>query len=133
MRQAPRADTSLKLLSLFAVRTGSTWANHAELMLGRRRVDEKPSEVTVIPGLLEILELSGCVVTIDATGTQPSITRQIAEAGAVHIALYEPAKPFFAEVEEDRRTRSVRPGHRELAPQGARRCSPRRRVSQTQG
>ena len=53
----------------------SVCANRAGLTLGQRKVEEKSNEITAIPELLEILELSGCVVTIDAIGTQPAITK----------------------------------------------------------
>ena len=55
----------------------SAWAENNNLVLGQRKVDEKSNEITAIPKLLEALELSGTVVTIDAMGCQRSIVRQI--------------------------------------------------------
>ncbi len=48
----------------------SAWAAENEIVLGQRKVDEKSNEITAIPELLKMLALSGCIVTIDAMGTQ---------------------------------------------------------------
>lgn len=48
----------------------SAWACEASLVLGQLKVDEKTNEIKAIPELLDILCLKGCVVTIDAMGTQ---------------------------------------------------------------
>ncbi len=53
----------------------SAWAEENELVLGQRKVDEKSNEITAIPELLKILALSGCIVTIDAMGTQTNIAQ----------------------------------------------------------
>jgi len=42
-------------------------------VLGQRKVDEKSNEITAIPELLKVLAISGCIVTIDAMGTQTNI------------------------------------------------------------
>jgi hypothetical protein len=42
----------------------SAWAAKNELVLGQRKVDEKSNEITAIPELLKLLDLSGCIVTI---------------------------------------------------------------------
>jgi hypothetical protein len=55
----------------------SAWANSNCLVLGQRRVDEKSNEITAIPKLLDALELSGTVVTIDAMGCQRTIAEKI--------------------------------------------------------
>lgn len=54
-------------------------------MLAQRRVDEKSNEITAIPKLLQALELSGTVVTIDAMGCQRSIAKQIVVRKADYI------------------------------------------------
>ena len=56
----------------------SAWANTDGLVLAQRRVDEKSNEITAIPKLLDALELSGTVVTIDAMGCQRAIAEKIA-------------------------------------------------------
>jgi len=63
----------------------SAWAVENELVLGQRKVDEKSNEITAIPELLKILSISGCIVTIDAMGTQTNIAKTIREAHADYI------------------------------------------------
>jgi predicted transposase YbfD/YdcC len=55
----------------------SAWAVENQLVLGQLKVDEKSNEITAIPKLLKLLEISGCIVTIDAIGTQTSIAKTI--------------------------------------------------------
>lgn len=57
----------------------SAWANDNNLALGQRKVDGKSNEITAIPKLLEALELSGSVVTIDAMGCQRTIATKIVD------------------------------------------------------
>ena len=64
-------DKSKGKSSIHVVRT---WANSAGLTLGPVKVDDKSNEITAIPELLELLEVQGCIVTIDAMGTQRAIT-----------------------------------------------------------
>src|SRR6266571_438305 len=63
----------------------SAWANTNCLVLGQRRVDEKSNEITAIPKLLDALELSGTVVTIDAMGCQRAIAEKIVAKKADYI------------------------------------------------
>jgi hypothetical protein len=63
----------------------SAWAERNSLVLAQRKVDEKSNEITAIPKLLEALELSGTVVTIDAMGCQRAIARQIMEKRADYV------------------------------------------------
>lgn len=63
----------------------SAWAGENRLVLGQMKVDEKSNEITAIPRLLNTLDISGCVVTIDALGTQTVIAQHIVEAGADYI------------------------------------------------
>ena len=63
----------------------SAWAVENELVLGQRKVDEKSNEITAIPELLKILSISGCIVTMDAMGTQTNIAKTIREAHADYI------------------------------------------------
>jgi predicted transposase YbfD/YdcC len=58
----------------------SAWAEKNHLVLGQRKVAEKSNEITAIPELLRLLEVKGCIVTIDAIGTQTKIAKQIFEA-----------------------------------------------------
>jgi len=63
----------------------SAWAVENEIVLGQRKVDEKSNEITAIPELLKILSISGCIVTIDAMGTQTHIAKTIREAKADYV------------------------------------------------
>jgi predicted transposase YbfD/YdcC len=55
----------------------SAWAEGNGLVLAQRKVDEKSNEITAIPKLLDALELTGTVVTIDAMGCQRSVAEKI--------------------------------------------------------
>ncbi len=46
----------------------SAWATANHLVLGQVKVDDKSNEITAIPKLLQVLEIAGCIVTIDAIG-----------------------------------------------------------------
>jgi predicted transposase YbfD/YdcC len=63
----------------------SAWATENELVLGQRKVDDKSNEITAIPKLLRLLEIAGCIVTIDAIGTQTKITKTIVEQGGDYL------------------------------------------------
>jgi predicted transposase YbfD/YdcC len=68
-----------------AIYTVSAWAVENELVLGQVKVNEKSNEITAIPKLLELLDVSGCTVTIDAMGTQKSIAKNITDKEADYI------------------------------------------------
>jgi predicted transposase YbfD/YdcC len=63
----------------------SAWAEQNHLVLGQRQVAEKSNEITAIPELLRLLEIKGCIVTIDAIGTQTKIAKQIINAEADYL------------------------------------------------
>jgi predicted transposase YbfD/YdcC len=93
-----------KWLGKRAIYMVSAWAEENELVLGQRKVDEKSNEITAIPELLKLLALSGCIVTIDAMGTQTNIAKTIVEAEADYVLsvkenqghLYEDISVLFA-------------------------------------
>jgi len=64
----------------------SAWATAQQLSLGQVAVDAKSNEITAIPVLLDLLDLNGALVTIDAMGCQKAIARKIVERGG-HYAL----------------------------------------------
>jgi predicted transposase YbfD/YdcC len=68
-----------------AIHMVSAWANAQRLVLAQVKVDEKSTEITAIPELLKVLDLQGCLVTIDAMGTQTAIAQQIIEGGGDYI------------------------------------------------
>ena len=63
----------------------SAWAGVNRLVLGQVAVDEKSNEITAIPKLLEMLELHGAIVTMDAMGCQKAIAAKIRERGADYV------------------------------------------------
>ena len=65
----------------------SAWAAQAQLNLAQVAVDGKSNEITAIPQLLELLDLRGALVTIDAIGCQKEIARQIVAAGGDYVLV----------------------------------------------
>ena len=63
----------------------SAWATRNTLTLGQVRTEEKSNEITAIPQLLNLLDLQGCIVTIDAMGCQREIAQQIVDGGADYL------------------------------------------------
>ena len=63
----------------------SAFSAECGLVLGQLACEEKSNEITAIPKLLEMLEIEGCIVTIDAMGTQSEIAEKIIERGADYI------------------------------------------------
>lgn len=92
-----------------AIHMVSAWATANHISLGQVVVDEKSNEITAIPKLLEILELSGCLVTIDALGCQTEIADKIIAADADYVlavkgnqpTLHEGIAQFFLDHLED--------------------------------
>ncbi len=76
-----------------AIHMVSAWATANHISLGQVVVDAKSNEITAIPKLLEMLELSGAMVTIDAMGCQTEIARQIVDAGADYCLAVKDNQP----------------------------------------
>jgi predicted transposase YbfD/YdcC len=77
----------------------SAWATESGLLLGQRKVRAKSNEITVVPELLQALELAGCIVTADAMHCQKNIAKEIIEADADYVlALKGNQGTAFAEV-----------------------------------
>ncbi len=55
----------------------TAWANNNKLVLAQKKVDSKSNEITAIPALLDFLDISGNIITIDAMGTQKEIAEKI--------------------------------------------------------
>jgi predicted transposase YbfD/YdcC len=85
----------------------SAWACENRLVLGQIKVDEKSNEITAIPQLLKALEISGCIVTIDAMGCQTEIAKTIVDEGGDYVLalkgnqgnLCEDVQTLFADLE----------------------------------
>jgi predicted transposase YbfD/YdcC len=79
----------------------SAWAVENRLVLAQVAVDEKSNEITAIPELLQLLVLEGCIVTIDAMGTQKTIAAQIIEQkGDYALALKENQGNLYEDVKD---------------------------------
>lgn len=78
LRRALNADQRIKCVV-------SAWAQSNGLVLGQLKVSAKSNEITALPTLLRALELAGCIVTVDAMGTQKKIAREIIEADADYV------------------------------------------------
>ncbi len=63
----------------------SAWTSEHRLVLGQTKVSSKSNEITAIPALLEMLDISGCIVTIDAMGTHKSIAEKIIAASSDYV------------------------------------------------
>jgi len=88
-----------------ALHVVSAYATEAGLVLAQRAVDGKSNEITAIPELLDMLNLKGAIVTIDAMGTQKEIARRIVDKSADYVlalkgnqtSLHEDVELFFAD------------------------------------
>lgn len=80
-----------------AIHMVSAWATANHISLGQVVVDAKSNEITAIPKLLEMLELSGALVTIDAMGCQTEIARAIVEANADYVLAVKGNQPTLHE------------------------------------
>jgi predicted transposase YbfD/YdcC len=86
-----------------AINMVSAWASDNQMVLGQVKVDDKSNEITAIPELLELLEITGCIVTIDAMGCQTDIAAKIIEKEADYVLsvkgnqgnLYDDIKEYF--------------------------------------
>nr|WP_225226340.1 ISAs1 family transposase [Komarekiella delphini-convector] len=84
-----------------AIQIVSAWATTNKLVLGQVKVDSKSNEITAIPELLKVLELSGCIVTIDAMGCQKEIVKLITQQSADYvITLKKNQGNLYDEVEK---------------------------------
>lgn len=94
--------------SLKALHTVSAWSCEHHLVLAQQRVETKSNEITAIPELLNLLDISGAIITLDAMGTQRTIAAQIIEQGGDYIlalkgnqgSLHKSVKAFFEAAEQ---------------------------------
>jgi predicted transposase YbfD/YdcC len=109
LRRALNKDQSIKYVV-------SAWAESNGLVLGQLKVADKSNEITAVPQLLRVLELGGCIVTIDAMGCQKKIAKEIVEADADYVlalkgnqeTVHEEVKSFLdATLQERQAARPV--------------------------
>lgn len=84
-----------------AIHLVSAWAAEQRLVLAQTKVADKTNEITAIPEVLEALEVSGCLVTIDAMGCQRAIAQQVCDQGADYVlALKDNQSTLAADVQD---------------------------------
>lgn len=98
-----------------ALHSVSAWAADARLSLAQLKTDEKSNEIVAIPYLLELIDISNCVVTIDAIGCQVKIAKEIVRKKADYVLALKGNQPNllenvsgFFETEAAREFRDVR-------------------------
>ncbi len=88
----------------------SAWASENRLMLGQVKVESKTNEIKAIPALLKLLDITGCIITIDAMGTQTEIAKQIIDKGADYVlclkanhpTLWNQVRVWFEQAQQNR-------------------------------
>ena len=89
------------VLGKAAIHMVSAWATANHLVLGQLKVADKSNEITAVPALLQLLELNGCIVTLDALGCQTQIAQTIIDRGADYVLrLKDNQGTLHAEVQE---------------------------------
>jgi len=83
--------------STAAIHMVSAWASTNRLVLGQLKVEEKANEITAMPTLLHLLDVTGAVVTIDAMGCQKEIVKTITERGADYVVALKDNHPTLYE------------------------------------
>jgi predicted transposase YbfD/YdcC len=85
---------------LKALHMVSAWASAARLTLGLVAVEDRSNEITAIPKLLQVLDLEGALVSIDAMGCQKDIAAQVCEQKADYLlAVKENQERLFQDIE----------------------------------
>ena len=80
-----------------ALHTVSAFASEARIVLGQQKTDEKSNEITAIPELLDLLDIQGATVTIDAMGTQKDIAKKILDGGGDYVLALKGKQSTFHE------------------------------------
>jgi len=71
----------------------NVWSTELGLCIGQQKVDEKSNEIKAIPELLQLLELEGCLVSIDAAGTQVKIANTIIKKSGDYLLAVKDNQP----------------------------------------
>ena len=91
-----------------AIHMVSAWSSAHQLVLGQVKTESRSNEITAIPALLNLIDISGHIVTADAMGTQKKIARQILDQGGDYVLslkknhkiMYQEAESYFQENSE---------------------------------
>jgi predicted transposase YbfD/YdcC len=86
-----------RVLGKTALHLVSAWSSEYRLVLGQVKVADKSNEITAIPALLELLNIAGCIITIDAMGAQTAIASQIFNAKADYVLALKANHPKLHE------------------------------------
>jgi predicted transposase YbfD/YdcC len=78
-----------------ALHVVTAWASEHRLLLGQVKVASKSNEITAIPALLKLLDISGCIITLDAMGTQKEIARDIIDYKADYVLCLKANHPIL--------------------------------------
>ena len=89
--------TQDRYLGKQAIYMVSAWATADHLVLGQRKVDEKSNEITAVPELLALLDIHGCIVSVDALNCQKDIAAQIREQGGDYLLALKENHPHMHE------------------------------------
>lgn len=86
---------------LSALHIVSAYASEQNLALAQRAIDTKSNELKAIPKLLDLFDVSGCFVTIDAAGCYSDITEKIAKKGADYLIAVKQNQPkLYADISQ---------------------------------
>ncbi len=84
-----------------AIHMVSAWCEMNQMVLGQLATEAKSNEITAIPRLLEMLDIAGAVVTIDAMGCQKTIARKIVERDANYVLQVKKNQPSLHDLVEE--------------------------------
>jgi len=73
----------------------NAWSNSYQMLLGQVKTEEKSNEIIAIPTLLDLLEIEGATITINAMGCQTAIAENIIDAGADYVLAVKENQKFF--------------------------------------
>lgn len=102
-----------------AIHMVSAWGNKNRLVLGQIRTAEKSNEITAVPRLLDMLDISGCIVTADAMSCQKEIVKKITKKKADYVlglkgnqqVLHNDVKLYFDDICKAEKATTIEKGH----------------------
>lgn len=90
-----------KKSSRAAIHMVSAWAAANRLVIGQLKTEEKSNEIAAIPELLDLLDVKGCIVTIDAMGCQKKIVKKIINQGGDYAITVKRSQPNLFQAVDD--------------------------------
>lgn len=96
-------------LNKSAIHMVSAWVAETQISLGQVKTAEKSNEITAIPELLDMLDVKGCIITLDAMGCQKNIAKKTIDKSADYMLalkknqkeLYELVSFFFEDAKSN--------------------------------